>query len=292
MDAVSKVIFIIGMIMVVLYIVIYLCNISRFDREITSASKNMYLSSGTLIIGFSLIRYLNIRFDRNKCPKLFKNLSNLYGNLYATYYMYVVRANEIGIVYTGCMLACIIAGAFAMPAYGMLVLILIALVVWNCERELEEYAEEKKVKIVSELPVVISKLTLLVGAGVTLRNAWEQTANEGEGEIYDEMRKVMIDKANGASDEVAFCKFAEHTDDKKIKRFAVAMVQNLKKGNAEQIVFLREMSMQMWDNKKKLVLKKIEDAKSLMVLPLFMIFIGVLIMIIVPMFSSVGSFLK
>lgn len=131
----------------------------------------------------------------------------------------------------------------------------------------------------------------MVGAGVTLRSAWEQTARDGKGEMYNEMLKVVESKANGASDEIAYGALGERSDDKNIKRFAVAMVQNLQKGNAEQMTFLREMSLQMWDNKKKLVLKKLEDAKSLMVLPLFLIFMGVLIMIIVPMLGSVGSIL-
>lgn len=291
MDAISKVIFCTGIVMAVIWIVIYLCNINRYDRELKSAPDKMYLSVGTLIVGFSLIRYFNLKFNRTKCSKLFKKLSNLYGDLYANYYLYVVKADEIGVIYGSVMTALIIIGAFSSVGVGMLAVIFGGLIIWNNERDLEERAEYKSTRMISELPVVISKLTLLVGAGLTLRNAWEQTAEDGEGLIYDEMRKVVEDKANGATDEMAFGSFAERSEDKNLKRFAVSMVQNLQKGNSEQIKFLREMSVQMWDTKKKLIMKKLEDAKSLMILPLFMIFIGILIMIIAPMLGSVGSFL-
>lgn len=291
MDAISKVIFCTGIVMAVIWIVIYLCNINRYDRELKSAPEKMYLSVGTLIVGFSLIRYFNLKFDRTKCLKLFKKLSNLYGDLYANYYLYVVKADEIGVIYGSVMIALIIIGAFSSVGVGVLAVVFGGLIIWNNERDLEERAEYKSTRMISELPVVISKLTLLVGAGLTLRNAWEQTAEDGEGLIYDEMRKVVEDKANGATDEMAFGSFAERSEDKNLKRFAVSMVQNLQKGNSEQIKFLREMSVQMWDTKKKLIMKKLEDAKSLMILPLFMIFIGILIMIIAPMLGSVGSFL-
>lgn len=291
MTAISKVIFCTGMIMALIWVVIYLCNINKFDREIESAPKKMYMSIGTLLMGFSLIRYFHIQFDRIKCAKLIKKLSGLYGELYANYYLYVIKADEIGILYTSIMLAFIVAGIFSSVGLGLLVMIIGGLFIWNAERELDEEVEYKKTKMISELPVAISKLTLLVGAGQTLRNAWEQTAKDGDGLIYDEMRRVVEDKMNGATDEVAFGKFANRCEDKNLKRFAVSMVQNLQKGDSEQITFLKEMSAQMWDTKKKLIMKKLEDAKSLMIVPLFLIFIGILIMIIAPMLGSVGSFI-
>ncbi len=290
MTAITKAIFCTGMVMAVIWIFMYIVNINKFDREIESAPKKMYLSIGTLIIGFSFIKYFHVKFDRVKCGKLIKKLSSLYGELYANYYLYVIKADKIGIIYTGVMLALIVTGIFSSAALGVLVMIFGGLVIWNEERSIDEQVDYKKTKMVSELPVAISKLTLLVGAGKTLRNAWEQTAVDGEGLIYEEMRKVVEDKANGATDEVAFGSFANRFEDKNLKKFAVSMVQNLQKGDAEQIKFLKEMSNEMWDTKKKLVMKKLEDAKSLMILPLFMIFIGILIMIIAPMLGSVGSF--
>lgn len=289
MDAISKVVFCVGIVMALAWVVIYLCNINRFNKEIEGSPEKIYMSLGTLIIGFSLIRYFNVKFDKVKCSKLITKLSNLYGELYANYYLYVVKANQVGIIYSSIMLA-FIAASLTSIGVGVLIIIFGSLIIWNNEREIEEMADYKRNRMISELPVVISKLVLLVGAGLTLRNAWEQIANDGEGQIYEEMKKVVEDKENGATDELAFGNFANRSEDKNLKKFAVAMVQNLQKGNAEQISFLRDMSTQMWDMKKKLIMKKLEDAKSLMIVPLFMIFIGILIMIIAPMLGSIGSF--
>lgn len=64
------------------------------------------------------------------------------------------------------------------------------------------------------------------------------------------------------------------------------MIQNLQKGNAEIAFFLRDMSNEMWEEKKHLVKRKGEAANSKLLLPIAMIFIGILIMIMVPAFTN------
>lgn len=285
-----KINYCIGIVMALFWVIMYVKNFREYDRRIEKAPENMYASTGCLIIGYSLIDRFHIIFDKAKYSTLVKKISGLYGSVYAEYYLNVIKAAEIGIMYDSIMLACLISVITERWELGLLIIIIGSLLVWNNEREVEEQLTYKKTKMQSDLPVVISKLTLLVGAGMTLRNAWDKTAYEGEGPIYDEMRMVAEDKRNGVTDERAFGKMAERCEDKNLKRFVVAMTQNLQKGSAEQMTFLRDMSAQMWDAKKKLILKKLEDTKSLLLLPLFLIFIGILIMIIVPMLGSVTSF--
>ena len=64
------------------------------------------------------------------------------------------------------------------------------------------------------------------------------------------------------------------------------MIQNLQKGSSEVVVFLRDMSNEAWEEKKHEVKRKGEKASSKLIMPIGLIFLGVLILIIVPMFSS------
>ena len=50
--------------------------------------------------------------------------------------------------------------------------------------------------------------------------------------------------------------------------------------------FLAEMSREMWEEKKNLVRQKGETAGTKLLLPIGLIFIGILIMIIVPIFAN------
>lgn len=58
------------------------------------------------------------------------------------------------------------------------------------------------------------------------------------------------------------------------------------KGNAELTKFLREMSDEMWNEKKNMVKRQGETANSKLLVPIMLIFIGILIVIMVPMFTN------
>ena len=66
------------------------------------------------------------------------------------------------------------------------------------------------------------------------------------------------------------------------------MIQNMQKGNAEMSYFLKELSDEMWEEKKHLVKRKGEAAKSKLLIPTTMIFIGILIMVMVPAFLGMS----
>ena len=66
------------------------------------------------------------------------------------------------------------------------------------------------------------------------------------------------------------------------------MIQNLQKGSAEVADFLRDMSKEAWEEKKNFVKRKGETASAKLVFPIGLIFVGVLIIIIVPMFGALG----
>ena len=91
---------------------------------------------------------------------------------------------------------------------------------------------------------------------------------------------------NGVPEWEAYRNFADRCALKEVRRFASTMIQNLQKGNAEIAFFLRDMSNEMWEEKKHLVKRKGEAANSKLLLPIAMIFIGILIMIMVPAFTN------
>lgn len=64
------------------------------------------------------------------------------------------------------------------------------------------------------------------------------------------------------------------------------MIQNLLKGNEEIAYFLKEMSDEMWEEKKHLAKRKGEAANSKLLIPTVMIFVGILGMIMIPAFLT------
>ena len=100
------------------------------------------------------------------------------------------------------------------------------------------------------------------------------------------MLQTCEEMKQGVAEIDAYQNFAERCEVKEIKRFTSSIIQNMVKGNAELTKFLREMSDEMWNEKKNMVKRKGEIANSKLLVPIMLIFIGILIVIMVPMFTS------
>ena len=139
-----------------------------------------------------------------------------------------------------------------------------------------------------DLPQALSKLTLLINSGMVVRDAWKRTAITGTRQLYIEMQQTSLEIENGVMEIEAYRNFAERCGVKEVKKFSTLIIQNLKKGNEELAMFLNDLSDEMWEMKKNEVKQKGEKANSKLLLPVFLIFIGILILVLVPMMNGMG----
>lgn len=235
-------------------------------------------------VGFALMKFLKIDSKSKRARKRIKEIAEVQGKRYAEYYFYVINAAKWTYGFTVLVLL-VILGALANSSMAILMgLILSALLMWYVEEALNDKLEARRDELLADMPQMLSKLTLLVNSGMVVREAWKKAAYGGERELYKEMQMTVQEMQNGISELEAYRNFAERCSIKQIRRFASTMIQNMQKGNAEISYFLREMSDEMWEEKKHLVKRKGEAANSKLVLPTTMIFMGILIMIMLPAF--------
>ena len=151
-------------------------------------------------------------------------------------------------------------------------------------RKLEVRAQE----LLHDFSEVVSKLALLTNAGLILREAWQDVAFAGNGIIYEEMRKSVDEMNNGIAEIDAIYNFGMRCMIPEVKKFASTVVQGMTKGNAELSIMLTEQSKEVWQMKKQLVRREGEKAASKLLLPICVMFIGILIMILIPILSNIG----
>ena len=163
---------------------------------------------------------------------------------------------------------------------------IIVLLVWYMDEITKDKLTNRRDEILRDFPQVLSKLTLLVNSGMVLRDAWKNVAEKGNGILYEEMLQTCEEMKQGVAEIDAYQNFAERCEVKEIKRFTSSIIQNMVKGNAELTKFLREMSDEMWNEKKNMVKRQGEAANSKLLIPTIMIFAGILILIMVPMFTN------
>ena len=94
---------------------------------------------------------------------------------------------------------------------------------------------------------------------------------------------------NGVSEADALYSFGSRCVIPEINKFTSTIVQGISKGNSELVAMLQEQSKEVWSLKKQHVRRQGEKAASKLMIPLMIMFVGILIMVIVPIFANLGA---
>ena len=241
-------------------------------------------------VGFALIEKLDLSYKSKKDRRLRKELSVLYGEKYADYYLRVVYAQQTTMALT--VLA--LAAPFYFFTEGNL--LVFGAVLAGAVAAYYYYGTTTQAKItrrsermISQFSDVVSKLALLVNSGMILRLAWERTAYSKEGEIYEEMRRSVVSMQNGAAETDALFAFGQRCMAPEIRKFSSTLIQGVTKGNSDLALLLTQQSKEVWEMKKQYVHRQGELANNKLLLPMCLTFVGILIMVIVPVFSNLGA---
>ena len=107
-----------------------------------------------------------------------------------------------------------------------------------------------------------------------------------ESELYLEMRKVNEEIDNGVSEIDALYNFGNRCTTPDIKKFTAFIVQGLEKGSKDLADALRNQTDELWQLKKQNTLKRGELASSKLMIPLMIMFVGILIMVMGPIITN------
>lgn len=273
-------------VLVALWVLLAVQYEGAYENITASIDPEKYRYPELFCIGFAIMNFLRIDTKSKRARKRIKEIAEIRGKKYAEYYFYIINGAKWTYGFTVLVFFAVL-GAMANSMEALLFgAALAALAMWYMEELMNDQLEERRDEIISSMPQMLSKLTLLVNSGMIVKEAWEKVAFGGTGVLYEEMQLTVKEVQNGISDLDAYRNFADRCSVKEVRRFASTMIQNLSKGNAELSYFLKEMSEEMWEEKKHYVKRKGEAANSKLLMPTAMIFIGILIMIIVPAFMS------
>lgn len=261
---------------------------SVFQPLVQTIDKNQYKYPELFCIGLALMKILKIDSKSKKARKRIKEIAQVQGKMYAEYYFYVMNGAKWTYGFTVLVFLVLIGALGNSPMAAFLGVVLAGLVMWYVEELLNDKLNARRDELLADLPQMLSKLTLLVNAGMTTLNAWKKVAETSERVLYREMREVVAETQNGKDELEAYMNFADRCSIKEVRRFTSTIIQNKLRGNREEAYFLKELSDEMWEEKKHLVRRKGEAAKSKLLIPTTMIFIGILIMVMVPAFMGMN----
>lgn len=145
-------------------------------------------------------------------------------------------------------------------------------------------------------PSLVSKFTLLIGAGMTVRGAWqrmvmdyckEKEMNSGHYVyVYEEMLITWNEILNGITETEAFNRFGRRLKLRCYMRLCSLITQNLRKGTRGFLVQLEAEAREAQEERKQVARQLGEEAGTKMLFPMLIMLVIVLMIVMVPAFLS------
>jgi hypothetical protein len=166
------------------------------------------------------------------------------------------------------------------------------------DKDLHEQVAKRREHMRREYPDIVYKITLYLGAGMTLQGAFQKIAAEYEQSkamgkskkhAYEEMLYTCRELKSGVSEGNAYEHFGKRTGLQEYIRLCTLMTQNLKKGSASLVPRLREEVDKSLTERIRMGRKLGEEAATKLLVPMVMMLAVVMVMVMLPAFSSMGS---
>ena len=138
---------------------------------------------------------------------------------------------------------------------------------------------------------LIAKLTLLLGAGMTIRKAWEKMVEDymkkkqaggGVKIVYEEMYITDCNIKSGISEYEAYEEFGYRCNTREYLKLASLLQTNLKRGTNRLRELLCQESYDAFEQRKNIARQKGEEATTRLLIPMIMLLMVVMVIVMVP----------
>ena len=166
--------------------------------------------------------------------------------------------------------------------------------VYRNHEQKKEKIKRRQDELKREYPAMVSKLNMLLGTGMTVRNAWErivknyeeQKEEVGISEVYEEMSLAWKEIQSGISEGEAYERFGKRCELTEYLKLGALLSQNLRKGSRGISDLLRMEAIQAFENRKSMAKRRGEEAGTKLMLPMMGMLAVVMIMVMIPAFLS------
>ncbi|MBS6280243.1 MAG: hypothetical protein KH449_05510, partial [Lachnospiraceae bacterium] len=153
---------------------------------------------------------------------------------------------------------------------------------------------ERKNQMILDYPDIVNKLTLYMGAGMTVKRAWKKIAEDykrqqdtmGIRYAYEEMCSSCHEMDSGVAESSCYENYGRRCDVQAYVRLGALLSQNLRKGTKGLTQLLKAEALQAFEDRKANARKRGEEAGTKLLLPMFLMLSVVLVIVIVPAFLS------
>ena len=265
-------------------IIVLLLTGKKYNQLLDPLDPEEFTLKDTYGIGFRILELKREDYRSKWFARQEEYLEILYEKKYVPYYLrvYCARRLTLTVLIVAVMLSLSAMSGDKAPVMAAMTVLMSVAVYKNYSGKLGETIEKRSDQMTSELPEVVNRLALLINAGMILREAWESVANSGDTLLYQEMRIAHNHIENGLSESDGIFLFGRRSQNSEVRKFSSQLIQSIDKGGSQLASELTQLSKEMIELKRQYVFRKTDAAATKLLAPMFVMFLGVLILIAVP----------
>lgn len=171
--------------------------------------------------------------------------------------------------------------------------IVAAVIYYSKDRDLHKLVKDREEQMKLDYPDIVSSLALLIGAGMTVTNAWKKIVNDYCIErketgikryAYEEMLITVYEMDNGVMQTKAFERFGRRCRISSYNKLATMLSQNIRKGASNLTIVLKEEATESFNERKHTARQLGEKAGTKLLMPMMMHLAIVMVIIMIPAF--------
>lgn len=139
--------------------------------------------------------------------------------------------------------------------------------------------------IIVELPIVLTKMTLLIEAGETISQAFIKCMADHQGSkhpLHCEWNLAINKLQNGESFPLTIEAFTKRCSVQPISVLSTYMLLNYARGGGHFVTSIQELMKELWEQRKTIARKKGEEASSKLIFPTIFILLLLMVLIVTP----------
>ena len=167
------------------------------------------------------------------------------------------------------------------------------LLLFNENSKLKNQIQLRERQMMVDYPQIVSKLTIFIGAGMSVKAAWFRIVKDyqkhrgGEKRFaYEEMIYTSKQMLDGMTEAQAYLEFGKRCRLHTYLKFSSLLEQNLRKGTKGLVTLLQNETDQAFLERKHIARRYGEKMSTRLMIPMMIFFALVLAMIMVPAFLS------
>ena len=170
-----------------------------------------------------------------------------------------------------------------------------ALYAYSKVRAGEKEAEKRDEEMLIDYPNIVSKLVLLLTAGMSLRKAFARIRTDYRDSLrhgapkragYEEIVRMSLEMEHGVSELVAYENMGKRCRVNVYRTFSTLLVQNLTKGGDEMAAILSREAQEAYEDRKKRARILGEEAGTKLLLPMLLMLAIVMAILMIPAFFA------